>query len=94
MSATANVSTTDINAQRRTLKLLHDELLDMGVRITGIYMPSAITDGGLEISNKYVLQLAPYHTPHILLYMGRDVEDDYKEFNTSSELIKWLNNLL
>lgn len=81
---------SDIEAQKRMLKLVINELSAADILITGIYMPSDENDAGIEISNKYVLQIAPYHSPHLIVDRIESPGKTLKTFSTTNELISWL----
>ncbi len=74
------------------IKQIHDELQSVGVPITGYYPETVDSDPGLEINNKFVLQLATYHVPPILLDTV-DEDGNINEvgsFHTVDALIKFL----
>lgn len=77
-----------IQKQKDMLKTTIEELESAGVLITGVYMPTSDTDAGVEIDQKYILQIADYHTPNLIL----DTLDlqEVGEFDTTSSLISFL----
>src|SRR5665213_434102 len=56
-----------LKSQNDCLRRMIEELKGVGIPITGVYMPCDEYDGGLEIDDTYVLQIAPYHDPQFVL---------------------------
>lgn len=66
------------------------ELNAAGIPITGVYMPSQDTDGGVEIDRQYVLQIAPYHDPMFLLDVVESPGEEIASFSNPQALIQFL----
>lgn len=61
---------------------------DAGIEITGIYMPTEETDAGLELMGKYVLQIAHYHVPPVIL--DDLMQNEIACFEDVNQLIEFL----
>jgi len=79
-----------LKSQNDCLKRMIDELSAVGIPITGVYMPSEEFDGGLEIDDTYVLQIAPYHDPQILLDKVELPGEEVASFTGLDQLVKYL----
>ena len=80
----------NLQQQKELLKIVINELTSVNIPITGVYMPSQETDGGLEIDGQYVLQIAPYHDPIFVLDVVESPGEDIASFANPSELIKFI----
>lgn len=80
----------DIEIQELILKRAHKELTDVGIPVTGIYLPTADTDAGLEIEGKYILQIAPYEEPGLFLDKVSDPGEEIASFREITTLIQFI----
>lgn len=76
--------------QEAMLKKAYKELSDVGVPITGIYMPTEDTDAGLEINGKFVLHIAPYEEPGLFLDDIKHPGESIASFSTINTLIQFM----
>jgi len=79
-----------LKSQNDCLRRMIEELKGVGIPITGVYMPSEESDGGLEIDDTYVLQIAPYHDPQFVLDVVECPGEEIAMFSSIGELITFL----
>jgi hypothetical protein len=53
-------------------------------------MPTGEADGGVEIDNQYVLQIAPYHNPPFVLDVIGSPGEELASFSNGGQLIQFL----
>lgn len=80
----------NLHQQKEVLKRTITDLQQVGVIVTGVFMPTGETDGGVEIDNQYVLQIAPYHNPPFVLDVVESPGEEIASFSNSGELIQFL----
>ena len=80
----------NLHQQSQLLKKTIEELKEVGIPVTGVYLPTSDTDGGAEIDNRYVLQIAPYHDPMFLLDVVESPGEEIASFSNASQLIQFL----
>ena len=73
-----------------TIKKINDELKSVGIPISGYYPPSKDADGGLEVDNKYYVQIAPYCDPDKPIFLDTLDLVEVANFATINDLIKFL----
>jgi hypothetical protein len=80
----------NLHRQKELLKRTIDELHKVGIPVTGVYMPTGEADGGVEIDNQYVLQIAPYHNPPFVLDVIGSPGEELASFSNGGQLIQFL----
>lgn len=80
----------NLHQQNELLKRTIKELTHVGIPITGVYMATGETDGGVEIDNQYVLQIAPYHDPIFLLDVVESPGEEIASFSNTTGLIQFI----
>lgn len=80
----------NLEQQKNMLKKIASELKEVGIPVTGYYMPSETTDGGLEIDRQYVLQVAHYHNPPLILDVIESPGNEIAAFTEVNDLIKFI----
>lgn len=79
-----------LEKQEVILKKMYDELRSAGIPITGIYLPTSMTDAGLEIDNKYILHIAPYQEPGIFLDEVQSIGESIASFSSAKLVIQYI----
>ena len=79
-----------VKNEKDCLKRMISELVSCGIPVTGVYMPSEETDGGVEIDGTYVLHIAPYHDPQFLLDVVESPGEEIASFSDIGELLSFL----
>lgn len=80
----------NLHQQNELLKRTIADLQAVGIPVTGVYMPGNESDGGIEIDNQYILQIAPYHDPQFLLDVVESPGEEIASFSTTGQLIQFL----
>ncbi len=79
-----------LKSQNDCLRRMIAELSAVNIPVTGVYMPSEETDGGLELDGLYVLQIAPYHEPQFILDKANAPGEEVATFTGIGELITYM----
>ena len=80
----------NLHQQNELLKKTIADLSKVGIPVSGVYMATGETDGGVEIDNQYVLQIAPYHDPIFVLDVVESPGEAIANFSTVDGLIQFL----
>lgn len=73
------------------LAMIYSELMDVGAPITAVLTSSEHSDGGLEVGNKYIIQLSKYESEPIILSIMEDGGIiDASSFKSIGDLIKFI----
>lgn len=77
--------------QKKQLKLLLTHLKQKDILVSGVYSPSDQTDGGIEINNRYIVQLAPYHNPIFIIDEVAAPGNEIASFNTVTDVVAFFS---
>lgn len=78
-----------LSDQVQYIKHIVNEFNKVGIPVSGMYMPSEDTDGGVEIDGKFILHYAPYHEPRLLLDRVESPGNEIASFETVDSAIKY-----
>lgn len=79
-----------LDVQLITLKKADSDLREVGIPVTGIYMPTDTTDAGIEIDGKYILHIAPYQEPGLYLDRVESPGEEIASFSSINTLIQYI----